>query len=139
METGVDLVHKSVTAYLDSPGYYAVFLDLTQSRVVTRSNDSELNIPDQTGAQLLPNYPNPFHATTRISFELPEKSKVVLDIFDIHGRKVRTLVDRTMIAGAYDATWDGTNEAGLKVSPGVYFCILRTGTIKLNRKIVLMR
>ncbi len=136
--TGVDLVHQTVTSSIDGPGYYAAFLDLTQSRVITRSDDRELNISDQSGGQLYPSYPNPFHSSATISFELPVKSQVTLDVFDIHGRLVRTLISQTMDAGGHSAIWNGTNEAGVKVSPGVYFCILRTGTIKLNRKMVLV-
>jgi hypothetical protein len=137
LTTGIDLVHQTVTSIINGPGYYAAFLDLTQSRVVT-GNAGELNVLSPVRGQLHPNYPNPFRATTTISFELPVKSQVVLDVFDIQGRLVRALLNKTMDAGWQSAIWDGKNEAGAKVSPGVYFCILRTGTMKLNRKMVLI-
>jgi hypothetical protein len=138
METGVDPVHKSVTSFVEGPGHYAVFLDLTQSRVVTGNSDV-LNKTDQFGGQLFPGYPNPFRFSTTIGFELPERSKVILDVFDIHGRKIRTLVNTMMDAGKHDTIWDGTNDAGLKVPAGIYFYVFKTGTINQNQKIILMR
>ncbi len=74
--------------------------------------------------QLLPGYPNPFNPLTSIPFELAEGQgsvAVKLDILDVRGRLVRTLVDGHRAGGQrHLASWDGTNESGRKVPSGTY-------------------
>lgn len=80
------------------------------------------------------NYPNPFNAKTLISFALPQQSKVTLDIYNILGQKVRTLVDGTMPAGFQKVEWDGTDRNGLGVSSGVYLYKLTANDfVRVNR------
>ncbi len=71
------------------------------------------------------NYPNPFNAKTIISFALPKESRVSLDVYNILGQKVKTLLDGTMAAGNYNQEWDGTDHNGLGVSSGVYLYKLK--------------
>jgi len=66
------------------------------------------------------NYPNPFNPKTRISFALPKQAKVTLDIYNILGQKVRTLVNGDMEAGYQSVEWDGTDDNGVGISSGVY-------------------
>jgi hypothetical protein len=66
------------------------------------------------------NYPNPFNPTTELQFSVPYESKVQILIFDILGRKVKTLVDNTFAAGNYKANWDARDDNGLSVASGVY-------------------
>ncbi|MGA9363722.1 MAG: FlgD immunoglobulin-like domain containing protein [Bacteroidota bacterium] len=68
----------------------------------------------------LSNSPNPFNPTTEMQFGVPRDSKVQIIIYDILGRKVRTLVDNPMAPGTYKATWDGRDDNGLGVASGVY-------------------
>jgi hypothetical protein len=138
METGVDLVHQTVSATIDGPGYFAAFLDLTQSRMATY-NAGNLSMRNPAGWQLDSNYPNPFFSSTTIRFELPVNSKVTLEIYDIHGRRVCTLINKSMSAGGFSATWDGIDETGNMVPSGIYFCVLNTEHARENRKMVLMR
>ena len=71
--------------------------------------------------------PNPFNPSTNIAYVLPERSRVDLRVFDVAGRSVRVLVDgRIQEAGANVVRWDGTNDAGLALGSGVFFCRLRT-------------
>ncbi len=68
------------------------------------------------------NYPNPFNPTTTISFDLPKQSSLILEIYNILGQKVRTLVNGEVLeAGYYKITWDGTDSKGATVGSGVYF------------------
>ncbi len=84
------------------------------------------------------NYPNPFNAKTIISFALPKESRVTLDIYNILGQKVRTLVDGTMPAGNYNQEWDGTDHNGLGVSSGVYLYKLKADEFtRVNRMTLL--
>lgn len=85
------------------------------------------------------NYPNPFNPATTIAFELPERSHVRLELFNVLGQRVRSLVDGTMSAGVHTAEWDGRNDAGKNVASGVYFYRLETGSWSDVRKMVLVR
>lgn len=64
---------------------------------------------------------------------------VELAIFNIHGQKVRDLVNGKFVRGNYEVTWNGTDDAGLRVASGVYLLPLRTGQFAQTRKLMLMR
>jgi hypothetical protein len=85
------------------------------------------------------NIPNPFNPTTSISFTVPARSRVRLDVYDVEGRHVKTLFDDMIEAGTRSARWDGTNERGDQVGSGVYFYQLRTAETLLTRKMVLLK
>jgi hypothetical protein len=70
--------------------------------------------------RLTQNYPNPFNPTTEFQFSLPRESKVQILIYDILGRKVKTLVDNVIAPGNYKASWDARDDQGLQVASGVY-------------------
>jgi hypothetical protein len=75
-----------------------------------------------TEYNLSQNYPNPFNPSTLINFDLPKQSVVTLEIYDVLGQKVKTLVNgETMDPGYYKITWNGTNQYGSTVSSGIYF------------------
>jgi hypothetical protein len=84
------------------------------------------------------NYPNPFNAKTIISFALPQESRVTLDIYNILGQKVKTLVDGAMPAGYHKLEWDGSDHNGLGVSSGVYLYKLKADNFtRVNRMTLL--
>ncbi|MGH8004151.1 MAG: FlgD immunoglobulin-like domain containing protein [Limisphaerales bacterium] len=84
------------------------------------------------------NYPNPFNAKTIISFALPQESRVTLDIYNILGQKVKTLVDGAMPAGYHNLEWNGTDANGLGVSSGVYLYKLKADNFtRVNRMTLL--
>jgi uncharacterized repeat protein (TIGR02543 family) len=89
--------------------------------------------------QLDQNYPNPFNAQTRIQYALPEAAQVSLVIYNIHGRKVRTLVDALQPAGRQQALWAGTDDLGQTVGSGVYLIRLEAGPYKMTRRILLVK
>ncbi|HOT97746.1 MAG TPA: T9SS type A sorting domain-containing protein [bacterium] len=66
------------------------------------------------------NYPNPFNPTTTIDFSVPKASQVKLTVYNMLGQKVKTLVDRTMVAGTHTIKWDGLDDNGSAVSSGMY-------------------
>ena len=90
---------------------------------------------------LLQNYPNPFNPTTNIQFLIGnhELVHVVLDVFNILGQKVRTLVDDYRPQGTYRVTWDGKNDAGLPVASGVYFYVLKANNFVSTKKMILLK
>lgn len=88
---------------------------------------------------LYQNYPNPFNPVTEIRFDLPVASRVVIEIFNTLGQRVKTLADREYAAGAYRMAWDGTNDSGMSAAAGVYLYRMRAGDFVNVRKMVLMR
>ena len=88
---------------------------------------------------LYPNYPNPFNPETRIRFQLAENSHVRLMIYDVLGRKVRTLVSDRMTAGHHVLNWNGLNDAGADVASGMYVYRIKAGDFIAHRKMLLVR
>ncbi len=70
--------------------------------------------------ELAQNHPNPFNPTTTINYSVP-MGKVTLEVYNMLGQKVKTLVDRELAAGSYHAEWDGTDFTGRQVTSGLYF------------------
>ena len=86
------------------------------------------------------NYPNPFNPTTQISYEVYNSSKISLEIYNIFGQKVRTLIDnRYHQNGTYNISWNALDNRGYRVSSGVYFYTLRAGDFIDTKKMVLIR
>jgi len=84
-------------------------------------------------------WPNPFGKGTRVRFSLPERGPVELSVFDLLGRKLRTLVSGEQAAGPHDAEWDGLDGSGHAVSSGPYFLRLTRGDRVLSRAVVRIR
>lgn len=84
-------------------------------------------------------YPNPFNPLTTVRYTLPAKGRVTLDVYDLRGERVATLVNEDRDAGAYTATWPGTNDRGATVSSGVYFAKLSTPNGERSYKLVLLK
>jgi hypothetical protein len=85
------------------------------------------------------NRPNPAVRTTSIGFNLPVETQVTLQIFDVSGALVKTLVDRPMPAGRHSIVWDGTNGRGAKVSAGVYFYSIKAGKDSATKKLIMVQ
>ena len=88
---------------------------------------------------LAQNYPNPFNPETQIAYTLPAFSHVRLDVFNLMGQRVRTLVDEKQATGVYTVRWDGQTDSGASVATGVYVYRLKTGAFEASRKMVLLR
>jgi hypothetical protein len=89
--------------------------------------------------ELWQNYPNPFNPTTTIRFSLGASEKVKLEIFNVLGQRVRTLLDRWLPPGRYRKIWDARNEAGLKLGSGIYFYRITAGDYVQTRKMILLK
>ncbi len=88
---------------------------------------------------LAQNSPNPFNPATTISFGLPQRSRIELAIYDLAGRRIRTLVSGLLEAGEYDLPWDGRDDRSVAVSSGVYVYRLISGEGMLSRRMVLLK
>ena len=84
-------------------------------------------------------YPNPFNPSTTIEFSLPEPGQVSLDIYNLAGQKVRTLVAESVNAGSHNVVWDGRDDAGKLLSSGIYFAGLGAGSLVKTAKMMLLR
>ena len=85
------------------------------------------------------NYPNPFNSETNISYQLPAESDVRLEIYNLAGQLVRTLVSDRQEAGSYTVRWDGRDGSGKEVAGGIYFYRIRAGKFSQIKKMVLLR
>jgi len=86
------------------------------------------------------NYPNPFNASTGISFALPREESVSITVYDISGREISTLIDRKPMApGQHSVQWNGRDARGEAVSSGVYFYNLKTDAFNHTRKMLLVK
>jgi hypothetical protein len=95
--------------------------------------------PAASGVVLHPGAPNPFHPQTNLRFELTRESRATLRVYDVRGRAVRTLVSGFLGAGEHRATWDGRDDAGVRVASGVYLLRLETPHGGQTRSLVLLR
>ncbi len=88
---------------------------------------------------LYPNMPNPFNPETTIRFELPQATAVKLEVFDILGQKVTTLISGSLPAGMHSAVWHGRNDAGVQVGNGVYQYRIEAGEFTQMRRMLLLK
>jgi flagellar hook assembly protein FlgD len=91
------------------------------------------------GYALYQNYPNPFNSETEISFYLPEDNHVLLNIFNINGKIIQTLVNGRCSAGEHKIRWSGTDYNGTPVADGLYFYRLKTDSFNKVEKMSLIR
>jgi len=99
--------------------------------------DEEVSIPGEFA--LHPNFPNPFNPTTMIAYDLPDASDVQLDIYDLMGRNINTVINQNQSAGRHFVTWNANDYLGNQVSAGVYLYRLQAGNMIFTRKMVLMK
>ena len=99
--------------------------------------EPQSGIPDRF--TLAQNYPNPFNPVTTIEFSLPSRSSVTIEVINLLGQTVRTLVQREYAPGAYRVDWNGVDDAGNVVATGVYMYRLKTGEFIQSRKMLLLK
>jgi hypothetical protein len=101
---------------------------------VNEAGSSGVNSDRPLVFALYRNAPNPIQAQTVIRYDLPKSTEVELAVYDVAGRRVRTLADGVMGPGVFAATWDGRDAGGRAVGSGVYFYRLRAGAFEATRK-----
>jgi hypothetical protein len=113
-------------------------LSFVSSEIVT--DVEENGSPDVPGGYLLSNnYPNPFNPSTSIAFDLPQRSHVTIDIFNLMGQEVARLVDEEYPAGSHTVTWNGMSSDGQSVPTGIYFYRLKAGDFIATKKMLLLK
>ncbi len=118
---------RSLGATADESGYFAFPLKALRKAA-----------PLPARLRLGQNYPNPFNPSTIIPYQLPAPARVRLEVFNILGQRVATLVDGERPAGFHTAIWDATDASGRGVGSGVYLYRLLGGGERLTRSMVLL-
>jgi len=90
-----------------------------KQRTPLANNEPAVRLP--SAVELRPNYPNPFNPATRIPYRLAQTGEVTLEIFNLIGEKLTTLVNEQQAAGSYSVSWNGKNKFGKEVASGIYF------------------
>ena len=114
---------------------------LSAGEEIARSATSALRLPAELPARavLWPPYPNPFNPETTLSFDLARPGAVRLELFDLAGRRVRTLCAEALGAGAHQRRWDGRDETGRAAPSGAYYARLAVDGASQMRKLSLVR
>ncbi len=133
-----------------SNGYLGINLEMDENDPVWVESDAPIeylrtdsddrivgNIP--IGFSLNQNYPNPFNAETKISLDLPVSTNINLAIFDMLGRKVKTLAEGFYQAGIHQFNWDGKSDTGERLSSGVYFYTVKSDSFNESKKMLMLK
>ncbi len=100
-------------------------------------DDDNASLP--THFSLAQNYPNPFNPTTQIDYAVPQRSNVRIDVFNVQGQLVRTLVDEMKAPGFHSVEWDGRDNGNTDVASGIYFYRIAAGDFHESRKMVMLK
>lgn len=136
--TGTDL-HTISFVTTDQP-LASVYLVVDRISFVPEEITAVEHIRPKIRAVTIRNAPNPFFGTTRFDFALPAMTPTTLDIFDVSGRRIRSLIDRVVYRpGEYSIFWNGNDDNGRAVASGIYFYRLQTRMHRATGKVLLVR
>jgi hypothetical protein len=117
-----------------------------QGRMVIKKGNANSLMLRITDSKMLPkefalsqNYPNPFNPSTTINYDLPITGYVTLTVYDILGRRIKTLLNEVRPAGFHSAEWDARNDHNLPVPSGTYFVRMTSSKQSFVRKMLLLR
>jgi hypothetical protein len=120
--------------------YYSPWSTEQHDTVITAATEPPDGETPPKSFNLSQNHPNPFNPTTTINYDLPVTAQVTLQVYDVSGRLVRTLVDGNVLdAGRKRIVWDGRDDFGNQVSSGIYFYRISAADYQQTRKMVLIR
>jgi hypothetical protein len=127
-------LHLSSTSSRDYDTWEVITITLTL-------DGTGIDEPDEVplAFALRQNAPNPFRNGTRIAFILPTASRASLEVYNVAGRKVASVVDREFAAGAHSVAWDGRDSGGREVPAGIYFYRLEAGENESMKKLIVLR
>jgi len=142
----LNLEELPLYGYYDTPGYAKnIFIDNCKVFIADRTNFGIYELPmgdvndgfvttQPDGFALLPAYPNPFNAITTISFELPFRSSVSLNVYDLSGRSIATILNGNKTAGIHSALWNAENNPS-----GVYLIRLEAPGFSAEQRVMLLK
>ncbi len=115
----------------------STFATITVISAITHVSNKTNNLPRTF--MLFQNYPNPFNPETKIQYQLPVDSEVIIRIYNILGKEVLKVLDEKKQAGIYQITWDGRDKNGIMVSSGIYLVRVQAGDFVDTKKMLLIR
>ena len=132
-------VWSSIPSYLDPNGRQVLAsVDRLGTYRLTHGDSQSSGSTPATYA-LENNYPNPFNRSTMIGYQTPSSGWVKVEIYNLLGQRVRTLVNEHQPAGKYTVEWDGLNETGEEVSSGIYFYRLSAQGFSQTKKMTFLK
>jgi DNA-binding beta-propeller fold protein YncE len=131
--------HPDGRVEVDAAGYAALLVASSRAYFPSAVEEDRTAIALPQRAQLLQNFPNPFNASTTLRYQLGQAGPVRLDLFDMSGQRIRTLVQAFQSAGFYTVSWDGANQQGQPVSTGLYLLWLQAEQATQTRKLLLVK
>jgi len=129
IESYIDTDLKVLRAKITSTGTFSIGYGSNESYILT--------VPEKFS--LHQNYPNPFNSSTTVKFELPEAQHITIEIYDILGRKINTIVEQYFDSGIYKYSWNGKNAINLEVSSGIFFYVLKSKNWNLTKKMIMLK
>ena len=124
-----DIVFTSASFAADKPHLYMIEHSGTLEALEENSS-----IPNKIS--ISQNYPNPFNPETRFQYNIPADGVVSINVYDILGKKIKTLVNQLKSAGVHTETWSGQNDNNQMVSSGVYFYQVKVGDEQITKKMI---
>jgi hypothetical protein len=107
------------------------------ANILNWENPDEITVETSTSTPvsflICQNYPNPFNPETSIVYELPAAGEIKIEVFDIRGRLVNTLINAQISAGIHRASWNGENKSGQPVASGVYYYRIKYASARERR------
>jgi hypothetical protein len=131
------LVYYDHSLGIHNPKYVVALLQKSIAALTGVEFEHTPDVPREFA--LRQNYPNPFNPTTQIVFSLPEQSDVTLEVYDITGRLIATLMNDNLSTGSYTVTWDAKNQSGQLVSSGIYIYRLQAGSFVQTKRMVFIK
>ena len=140
--TSLGMAGFGVSCLIANPNHSEIFAGTTEGKIYKIS----LGVTNVNGSEELPktyrlfqNYPNPFNPTTVISYSVPARVNVTIEIYNILGQRVATLIDREELAGNHYVEWNSKSNRGMPVSSGVYFVKMQAGSFSQVKKMMLLK
>ena len=133
IDTGIEYFYR-VSGYV---GYWTDYSNTVS--VIIESLDLDEDSAMHLDYKIHQNYPNPFNPTTQIKYDLPEDALVSINIYDLMGRSIKSLVNSNQSAGYRSIQWNATNNLGEPVSAGMYIYMIQAGEFRQTKKMVLLK
>jgi hypothetical protein len=138
-EQGQSAIYDPVRDRMILFGGHYFYNELNETWALSFSDAPSFKMQSAATTSLQPAYPNPFNPSVTIPFELERDGPATLAIYDVAGRRVKTLVDEWTSRGVHAVSWEGDSDRGERVASGVYFYRLQASGITETRKLVMLK
>ncbi|MDD3534520.1 MAG: carboxypeptidase regulatory-like domain-containing protein [Candidatus Cloacimonetes bacterium] len=115
------------------------FIFFVDDVTIERADDIEDLVAPVYTTELKGNFPNPFNPETTIRYSVKDRGPVSIDIYNVKGQLVRSLINEVKEAGEFNAVWNGTDNNGRAVSSGVYYFKMNAGKYSSTKKMIMMK